>query len=215
MEVIFCDNHLLVVFKPSGLSTQPHDGSHSSLLEQAKAWIKKEFQKPGNIFLEAVHRLDKPVSGLVLFARTSKALSRLQELMRQHQIEKTYFAWVEGSLPQEKGTLEHFLVHDEYRARVVLPSHPEGKRAVLHYQLIEHKKGRSLVEILLETGRYHQIRMQFSAIGCPVEGDTKYGSRSSMKDEKISLLGGRLKFPHPVTKNPLCFERIPTAMRKL
>lgn len=209
MEIIFCDNHLLIVSKPAGLSTQPHEGSNTSLLEQAKAWVKKEFQKPGNVFLEPVHRLDKPVSGLVLFARTSKALSRLQEMMREHQIEKTYFAWVEGSLPQKKGTLEHYLAHDEYKARVVNASHREGKIARLHYLQLDQKKDRSLVEIRLETGRYHQIRVQFSAIDCPVAGDSKYGNNPAVKNEKISLHSGRLKFFHPVTKDPLSFEQIP------
>lgn len=206
MEIIFCDNHILIVSKPAGLSTQPHVGSNVSLLEQAKAWVKKEFKKPGSVFLEPVHRLDKPVSGLVLFARTSKALSRLQEMMRQQQIEKTYFAWVEGTLPDSQGILEHYVVHDEHRARVVSATHPEAKLARLQYVQREHKNGKTLVEIQLETGRYHQIRVQFSAIGCPIVGDAKYGSTSSMKNERIALHSGRLKFFHPVTKALLNLE---------
>ena len=217
MKIIYYDNHLLIVLKPAGISTQPHEETKDNLLDQAKAWLKKQFQKSGNVFLEAVHRLDKPVSGLVLFARTSKSLSRLQEMMRQHKIEKTYFAWVEGALPQERGTLEHYLFHDEYRARVVAPSHPQSKCARLHYLQIDVRHNhpeKSLVEIHLETGRYHQIRAQFAHIGCPVVGDLKYGSIIPWKKEEIALHHGRLKFLHPVTKSELCFEsNIPHPLR--
>ncbi len=110
MKVLYCDNHLLVVSKPAGISTQPHDGSEKNLLDQSKGWVKTEFKKKGNVFLEPIHRLDKPVSGLVLFARTSKALSRLQEMMRQHLIEKTYFAWVEGCFAGRGGSSGTLLV---------------------------------------------------------------------------------------------------------
>jgi 23S rRNA pseudouridine1911/1915/1917 synthase len=215
MEIIFCDNHLLVVVKPAGLSTQPHPGSDTSLQELAKAWLKKEFKKPGNVFCEPVHRLDKPVSGLVLFARTSKALSRMQEMMRQQQIEKVYFAWVQGVLSQNEAELEHFLLHEEHRARVVNPSHPHAKCARLRYVLIDQKSEKSLVKIQLETGRYHQIRAQFAAIGCPVLGDLKYGSSSSMKNDRIALHSGGLKFPHPVTKVLLNFENFPQEMMQV
>jgi 23S rRNA pseudouridine1911/1915/1917 synthase len=214
MKIIFCDNHLLVVFKPAGISTQPHQAHEENLLDQAKAWLKKQFQKSGNVFLEPIHRLDKPVSGLVLFARTSKALSRLQEAMRQRKIEKTYFAWIEGILPHEKGTLEHYLFHGEHRAKIVDKSHPESKLARLHYLLTSKAsfaisssiKARSFVEIQLETGRYHQIRAQFAHIGCPIVGDRKYGSALHWKEDEIALHHGRLKFLHPVTQSELCFE---------
>ena len=202
MEIIFCDNHILVVSKPAGLSTQPHVGSNDSLLDKAKAYLKKKFDKKGLVFLEPIHRLDKPVSGLVLFARTSKALSRLQEMMRKQQIEKIYFAWVEGALPQKEGTLEHYLIHDEYKARVADASHSMAKLARLHYELIDRQPGKSLVRIILETGRYHQIRAQFSAIGCPIVGDTKYGS-ALLHKEGIALHHGLLKLIHPVTKEAL------------
>jgi len=196
MEVVFCDNHLLVISKPAGLSTQPHEGESDNLTDRAKAWVKKEYNKAGNVFLEPIHRLDKPVGGLVLFARTSKALSRLQESMRNKQIIKTYFAWVEGTLSEKTGTLEHTLTHGEHRAHV----HKEGKLARLHYVVLEEKNGRTHVEITLETGRYHQIRAQFSAIGAPVVGDIKYGSKTALSKPGILLHHGRLAFPHPVTK---------------
>ncbi len=206
MKIVFCDNHLLVVLKPVGISTQPHEDQETNLLDQAKAWLKKEFQKPGNVFLEPVHRLDKPVSGLVLFARTSKALSRLNEMMREKGIEKTYFAWVEGKLLHNEATLEHHLFHDEHKARVVDSSHPQGKLARLHYLQINQKDGKTLLEVRLETGRYHQIRAQLAALGHPILGDAKYGSSQSWKKDQIALHHGKLKFTHPVTKEALCFE---------
>jgi 23S rRNA pseudouridine1911/1915/1917 synthase len=205
VNILFCDNHLLVVSKPAGLSTQDHLGCSSNLTDLAKAWVKKKYDKKGNVFLEPVHRLDKPVSGLVLFARTSKALSRLQEMMRERHISKTYFAMVEGTLPMKEGTLEHFLVHDEYKARVVNASQSQAKLARLHYKLLEKRQNYSYVEIDLETGRYHQIRVQFAHIGCPIVGDTKYNGGSS-SNHTIALRHGRLKFNHPVTKEPLVFE---------
>jgi len=203
---IFCDNHILVVSKPSGLSTQPHPGKDDNLTDQAKGFIKRKYDKPGRVFLEPIHRLDKPVSGLVLFARTSKALSRLQESMRQRQITKTYFAWVEGTPPQEKGALEHLLIHDEHKARIVSFPHTDAKRARLHYVVLKQQGERTLVEIDLETGRYHQIRAQFAAIGCPVIGDSKYGSSVVVGGERILLHHGRLQFVHPVTHELLSFE---------
>jgi 23S rRNA pseudouridine1911/1915/1917 synthase len=190
-NIIFCDNHILVVEKPAGMATQP------DLVDWAKSWVKEEFKKPGNVFLEPAHRLDKPVSGLVLFARTSKALSRLQAMMRERSIRKTYVALVEGKLSQQ-GTLKHHLVHDEYRARIS----PEGKEAVLHYRVLETKGNLNLVEVVLETGRYHQIRAQFSAIKCPIIGDEKYGSKKSFPSG-IALHHLQLEFVHPVTKNSL------------
>ncbi len=206
MKIVFCDNHLLVVLKPAGVSTQPHDGEQINLLDQAKAWLKKEFQKPGNVFLEPVHRLDKPVSGLVLFARTSKAISRLNEMMREKGIEKTYFAWVEGNLLQQEAILEHHLFHDEHKAKVVNSSHPQAKLARLYYLQIDKRDGKTLLEIRLETGRYHQIRAQLAAMGHPILGDEKYGSSLPWKRDQIALHHGKLKFTHPVTKETLCFE---------
>lgn len=206
MKKIFCDNHLLIVSKAAGISTQPHQNNETNLLDQAKAWLKKEFQKPGNVFLEPVHRLDKPVSGLVLFARTGKALSRLHEMMREQEIEKTYFAWVEGAVQQKEGTLEHYLFHDEHKAKVVNSSHLQAKLARLHYLQLDQRDGRTLVEIRLETGRYHQIRAQLAVIGCPILGDAKYGSSLPWKKDQIALHHGRMKFMHPVTKEMLRIE---------
>lgn len=190
MQVLYIDNHLCVVVKSPGIPTQP------TLVEQAKAWIKRKYQKPGNVFLEPIHRLDQPVGGLVLLARTSKALSRLQEMMRNHQIQRTYYAWVEKPLKESDGILEHQLLHDDHIARVVTRG---GKLAKLSYRTLLIKKGRALLEIELETGRYHQIRAQLSAEKSPILGDQKYGSKIAWEDEGIALHHGKLGLIHPVT----------------
>lgn len=207
IEVLFCDSHLLVVIKPAGMSTQDHGGQNCT--ELAKEWVKERFSKPGKVFLEPIHRLDKPASGLVLFARTSKALSRLQEQMREGQIQKTYFARVEGFFPDEEGSLEHFLVHGEHRALLSHSSDPKAKRALLSYKRLSSDRGTTLVEVTLLTGRYHQIRAQFSAVGCPIVGDLKYGARTQISDKKILLHHSRLSFFHPTTKEFLAFESTP------
>lgn len=197
MQILFVDNHLLIVDKPAGLSTQP------DLVEMARGWIKKEFSKPGNVFLEPAHRLDKPVSGIVLFARTSKALERLNEMMRKREIVKVYHAWVEGTPSKPEDTLEHFLIHGDHKAIVSSPSHPDAKKAILSYRILETRGERTLLEVVLETGRYHQIRAQFSAIGHPICGDMKYGSRSN---GSLSLRHVKMQFKHPVTHQVVISE---------
>lgn len=194
-HIIYCDNHLLVANKPSGIATQP------DFEELTKAWVKKKYQKPGNVFLQPIHRLDKSVGGLVLFARTSKALSRLQALMRERKISKTYHALVEGYLPNKQDTLTHFLVHGDHKAFVS----SQGKEAILHYQVLQEKNGHTLVAIDLATGRYHQIRAQFSAIKHPILGDKKYGSKQPFHDG-IALRHVRLELEHPITHEKCVFE---------
>lgn len=206
LDIIFADNHLLVVNKPGGLLTQPSGTEQDSLEAQAKSWIKQQYDKPGNVFLEAVHRLDKPVSGIVLFARTSKALARLQEAMREKQSKKIYRALVEGIPSSKQGTLEHYLLHGEHQAHVVSLGTPEAKRCVLHYHVLESKNGKSLLEIELETGRYHQIRAQLSAAGHSIIGDKRYGNCSPFRSEEIALQHVRLEIPHPITKKLQVFE---------
>jgi len=192
-KVVFCDNHVLVVDKPAMMVTQAAEGHQTSLEEWAKAWVKEKYQKPGAVFLHAIHRLDKEVSGLVLFARTSKALSRLNQAMREGKIQKTYEALVEGILSSSEGTLSHDLEHKEHRAEI-----GTGKKAVLHFLVLKKYKDTTLVEIQLETGRYHQIRAQFSAIGHPIVGDKKYGSKISHTSPGIALRHVKLVFPHPI-----------------
>lgn len=197
-NIIYSDNHLLIVEKPVEIPTQP------DLTELAKAWIKKKYNKPGNVYLHPIHRLDRVVSGLVLFARTSKALSRLQEMMRERKIEKIYHALVEGDLPEEEGRLVHHLIHGSFRAEVS----KEGKEAILDYRILKHEKDATLLEIHLVTGRYHQIRAQLSNIGCPILGDEKYGSKKKWP-KGIALHHSEMRFEHPVTKDSLVFKSNP------
>jgi len=208
-KLIYSDNHLLVVLKPAGMLTQKDHTSDLSLEEWTAHWVKKTYQKEGNVFLHTVHRLDKPVSGIVLFARSSKALSRLNMYLREKQFKKIYHAYVEGRPKEEKGTLEHYLVHDDHRASIVSSSNPRAKLARLHYEMLSFKEGKSLLKIDLETGRYHQIRSQLAFIGCPVLGDKKYGSKISYEENAIALHHSSLMFTHPVTKLPLVFEVMP------
>lgn len=197
-QILYEDNHLLVVNKPAGILTQPSGTNQENLEDICKAWIKDTYHKAGLVFLEAVHRLDKPVSGIVVFARTSKALSRLNASIRAHQFNKVYCAVVEGSPTQPEGVLEHFLIHDDYQSRVVTEKTPQAKLCRLHYRLLQKNEKYALLEIILETGRYHQIRAQLAASGHPIVGDTKYKSRYSFLPHTIALHHSRLQFPHPV-----------------
>lgn len=203
VEIIYEDNHLLVLNKPAGLLTQPSGTTQDSLEAQGKQFIKTRDHKPGNVFLEAAHRLDRPVSGIVLFAKTSKALSRLQQAIRERHCEKTYLALVEGAPPKPEATLEHTLLHTHHKAEV----HPDGKPAILNYKALKSTKNSTLLEIQLITGRYHQIRAQLAVIGCPILGDTKYGSTHPSKT--IALHHTRLTISHPTTKEELIFESPP------
>jgi 23S rRNA pseudouridine1911/1915/1917 synthase len=204
-EILYSDNHLLVAVKPSGWLTQPDDSGRPDLETAAKEWVKKEYRKPGAVFLHCIHRLDRPVAGLLLFARTSKALSRLNEASRAHQICRRYRAEVEGIVSKKEGILEHFLLHGEHKALVVKADTAQAKKAVLRYRVLGWEEHASVVEIELETGRYHQIRAQWSANGHPVVGDEKYGARARGKDE-ICLACVHLSFAHPVTKEKLQFD---------
>lgn len=205
---IFCDNHLLIVEKPTALLTQPDDTGKQSLESQAKEWVKKEFQKSGNVFLHCIHRLDRVVSGLVIFARTSKSLSRLNEQSRQGEIQRIYIAEVEGALPQKEGRLDHYLIHGDRKAIVGKKGDKEAKHARLHYSVLEVRAFTTLVKIELDTGRYHQIRAQFHAIGHPVYQDTRYGSKKGDGSE-IHLHCAKLAFKHPTTNEILSFSSNP------
>ena len=200
---IYLDNHVFVVDKPAGIPTQPRPMGGESLEEEAKAWIKRKFQKAGNVFLTPIHRLDLPVSGLVLFARTSKSLSRLQAQMRARKIRKTYFARVEGRLKVKKGCLRHFITHGDRRAQIT----EQGKEAVLSYRVLKEWKDKTLLEIELHTGRYHQIRAQLSHMGHPICGDVKYGAKKS--GERIELHHGKLTFFHPISQEEITVESPP------
>lgn len=185
--ILYCDNHLLVLDKPAGMLTQPNDSDDDSLEALGKQYLKDRFHKPGNVFLEAVHRLDRPVSGVVLFARTSKALSRLNQLQREGRFYKEYIAKVEGDLSD--GEFVDYLKHVDHRAVI----DPTGKRCHLTFEVL---KDEGLVRILLRTGRYHQIRAQFAHHGYPILGDQKYGGDPA---ERLFLHHHLLRFPHPIS----------------
>ncbi len=204
--ILFEDNHLLVLNKPGGLLTQPSGTEQESLEMQAKVWLKEAYAKPGNVFLEPIHRLDKPVSGIVVFAKTSKALSRLHACIRDKKTKKVYFALIEVPPKARQGILEDYLIHDDFRANIVSSDHPQGKLARLSYAWTgENTKG-YLVRIELETGRYHQIRVQLAGIGCPIRGDVRYGARHPFEQGLIALHHAQFEIPHPITGKPCLFE---------
>jgi 23S rRNA pseudouridine1911/1915/1917 synthase len=205
-DVLYHDNQILAANKPSGLLTQPSGTDKDNLEDRSKAWIKEIKNKPGNVFLHAVHRLDQVVSGVVLFACTDKALSRLNADLRAHRFTKIYHAVVSGTPSQSKGSLRHFLVHDDSRAEIAQEGDPDARECLLDYHILKQFDGKSLLEIRLHTGRYHQIRAQLSTIGCPILGDKKYGSKVSLPDGAIALHHARLTIIHPVSKAEIIIE---------
>lgn len=206
LETLYHDNHLLAVNKPTGLLTQPSGTNKDNLEDRAKSWLKETKHKPGHVFLHAVHRLDQGVSGIVLFACTDKALSRLNTDMRAHKFTKIYHAVVFGAPPQSAGSLRHFLTHDDYHALIAAEYDPNAKECLLDYKTLKQSENQSLLEIQLHTGRYHQIRAQFAAIGCPILGDVKYGSKINLPNGAIALHHVRLTVSHPVSKLEIVIE---------
>lgn len=205
MEVIYEDNHLIAVNKTCREIVQGDKTGDTPLSEILKAWLKEKYAKPGNVFVGVAHRLDRPVSGLVLFAKTSKALARLNEMFRTGDIKKTYWAIVKNSPPTEEGTLEHWLVRNEKQNKsyAYTEEKPNSKKAILHYKLLARSDNYFLLEVDLKTGRHHQIRCQLAKMGCPIKGDLKYGSERSNKDGGISLHARKAQFIHPVSKEPV------------
>lgn len=208
MQVVYEDNHIIIVFKESGEIVQGDKTGDTPLAETVKAYIKEKYAKPGAVFLGVVHRLDRPVCGLVVFARTSKALSRLNDMFRKGEVHKTYWALVQNQPALPKGTLEHWLTRNEKQNKsYAYPREvPGSKKAILKYRLIGQSERYYLLEINLLTGRHHQIRCQLSAMGCPIKGDLKYGSKRSNADGSISLLSHRIDFIHPVSKEHIVVE---------
>ena len=212
MRVVYEDNHIIIVYKESGEIVQGDKTGDTPLSETVKEYIKEKYQKPGAVFLGVVHRLDRPVSGLVVFARTSKALTRLNKMFRDGEVHKTYWAIVDSGKckvkSEEFATAEHWLVRNEKQNKSYAYDHevPRSKKAILRYRLIGHSDRYSLVEVQLLTGRHHQIRCQLAAIGCPIKGDLKYGARRSNPDGSISLLSHRVEFVHPVSKETIVVE---------
>lgn len=205
MDVVYEDNHLIIVNKSSSEIVQGDKTGDKPLSEMVKEYIKQKYHKPGNVFLGVVHRLDRPVSGLVVFARTSKALARLNEMFRTKEVYKTYWAIVGNCPPTEEGELVHWLVRNEKQNKSYAydKEKPEAKKAILDYRLIGRSERYFLLEVDLKTGRHHQIRCQLAKMGCPIKGDLKYGSPRSNPDGSICLHARRVRFVHPVSKQEI------------
>ena len=207
MEVLYEDSHIIAVNKTCNEIVQGDKTGDTPLSEIVKDYIKVKYNKPGAVFLGVPHRLDRPTSGVVLFARTSKALTRLNEMFKSHeQIKKTYWAIVQGCPKVPEARLENYLTRNETlnKSFIAKPNAKEAKLAILTYKTLVRGEHYSLLEINLETGRHHQIRCQLAAIGCPVKGDLKYGAKRSNPDGGISLHARQIAFIHPVKKEPIC-----------
>ena len=202
MTVVYEDNHIIVVNKTASEIVQADKTGDTPLSETVKQYLKEKYQKPGNVFLGVTHRLDRPVSGLVIFAKTSKALTRLNEMFRTSEVKKTYWAVVKNAPKESEGELVHFLVRNEKQNKSYAYDKevPNSKKAVLDYRLIGRSENYYLLEVDLKTGRHHQIRCQLAKMGCPIKGDLKYGSPRSNPDGSICLHARTVQFVHPVSK---------------
>ncbi len=202
MTILYEDNHIIIVNKAPSEIVQGDKTGDTPLSDIVKSYLKEKYNKPGNVFCGVTHRLDRPTSGVVVFAKTSKALSRLNDMFRNGEVGKTYWAIVKNQPPKDEDTLTHYLVKNEKNNKSVFYDTEKlhAKKAVLHYKVIARSDNYFLLEVQLETGRHHQIRVQLSAIGCPVKGDLKYGSPRSNRDGSISLHPRRIAFVHPVSQ---------------
>lgn len=212
MKVVYEDNHIIIVDKCSGEIVQGDKTGDKPLSETVKEYIKQKYNKPGNVFLGVVHRLDRPVSGLVVFAKTSKALSRLNDMFRTGDVHKTYWAIVKRRDIATEGTLTDWLTRNERQNKSYAHERevPGAKKAVLKYKVRAVADNYMLIEVTLLTGRHHQIRCQLSHMGCPIKGDLKYGAPRSNPDGSISLLSRRVEFVHPVSKeNIVAYADVP------
>ncbi len=205
MEILYEDNHIIIVNKHPGEIVQGDKTGDTPLSESLKEYIRNRDSKPGNVFVGVVHRLDRPVGGAVIFAKTSKALSRLNEMLRKGEIHKTYWAVTRRRPAEESALLTHYITTVERNNKSYASERPvaNSKEARLEYRLLASSERYHLLEVRLLTGRKHQIRVQLSAIGCPIKGDLKYGDRRSNPDGSISLLAREIDFIHPVSKNPV------------
>lgn len=203
MEVLYEDNHIIAVNKTVSEIVQGDKTGDRPLLETIKLYLKEKYNKPGEVFLGVTHRLDRPVSGVVIFAKTSKALTRLNAMFQDKTVEKTYWAIVKDMPSEPEGRLEHYLVRNEKQNKsFAYPKMvPNSKKATLTYKMIARSDNYYLLEVKLETGRHHQIRCQLSKMGCPIKGDLKYGFARSNPDGGISLHARRIQFVHPVSGN--------------
>jgi 23S rRNA pseudouridine1911/1915/1917 synthase len=213
IEVLYEDNHIIAVNKKPSDIVQGDKTGDTPLSEYVKEFLKKKYDKPGEVFLGTVHRLDRPVSGIVVFAKTGKALSRLNELFRLRQIKKTYWAVVKNKPPQNTGMLAHWLIKNEAKnlSKAFKEEREGALKSELEYKLLAASDNYFLLEINPLTGRHHQIRVQLSAMGCPIKGDLKYGFARSNKDASIHLHARSIEFLHPIKKEPVIITANPPA----
>ena len=202
MDIVYEDNHLIIVNKSVGELSQSDYTRDLSLVDKVKNYIKNKYQKPGNVYLGLVNRLDRPTSGLVIFSKTSKSLKRMNKLLKERKIKKIYHAVTEKSPEPKKGTLINFLKKNQTKNKsfIVNKNELKSKKAILHYRLIKKLKKYFLIEIILETGRHHQIRSQLANIGCVIKGDVKYGAKRANKDKSICLHAKNIEFIHPINE---------------
>ncbi len=202
MEVLYEDNHIIIINKSPKEIVQGDKTGDKPLSDMVKDYLKKKYNKPGNVFCGVVHRLDRPTSGIVVFAKTSKALTRLNEMFKKGEIDKTYWAIVKDVPPQNEGVLVHYVIKNEKNNKSTAydTEKPHTQKAVLHYKLIGRSQKYYLLEVKIETGRHHQIRCQLAKIGLPIRGDLKYGAQRSNPDGSISLHARNISFVHPVSK---------------
>lgn len=201
MDVVYEDNHIIIVNKAAGEIVQGDKTGDEPLVETLKKWIKEKYNKPGNVFCGVTHRIDRPTCGLVVFAKTSKGLSRMNELFSTGKVHKTYWAIVKNRPPKDTDTLVHYLTSVERNNKTYVSRQPKpgAKKAILTYRVIADGENYHLLEVDLKTGRKHQIRAQLSSIGCPIKGDLKYGAQRSNPDGGISLQSHHISFTHPVS----------------
>lgn len=211
MQILFEDNHVLVVEKPANVPTQADRSGDADMVTLLKEDLKQRYNKPGNVYLGLIHRLDRPVGGAMVFAKTSKAASRLSDAVRRGKLERRYLAVLRGAPPRESGSLAHYILKDSRANKVaVFPhEHKKAKQARLDYRLLRIEGELSLVYVKLVTGRPHQIRAQFAYVGCPLYGDQKYGFRRSRPREQIALWSCRIAFPHPISGETITLMSLP------
>ena len=203
LEVLYEDNHIIAINKKSGDIVQGDKTGDAPLSDFVKAYIKKKYNKPGEVFLGTIHRLDRPTSGVVLYARTSKALTRMNEQFREKQVQKTYWAVVNNAPANDSGTLENYLLKNQKQNKSYVTKGSDGKHAILDFKMLKKLDNFYHLEIKPKTGRHHQIRVQLAHIGCIIKGDLKYGAKRSNKDASIHLLAQKLEFIHPVKKESI------------
>ena len=203
LEILYEDNHLIAINKKSGDIVQGDKTGDLPISDHVKSYIKNKYKKPGNVFLGTIHRIDRPTSGVLVMAKTSKALKRMNEKFKNKEIKKTYWAIVYNEPPKKEGILNNFLIKNEKKNKSYISKEADAKNAILNYKILKKLKNLYHLEIRPKTGRHHQIRVQLASIGCVIKGDLKYGAKRSNKNKSIHLLSRRIEFVHPVSKEKI------------